>query len=327
MEPDKEIQQQLDVFAKYLHNSGLKMTRQRESIVSSFLRCEGHLSADELHEVVKSQDAGVGLATVFRTLKTMTDCGLAREIDLGDGRTRFEHHYKRPHHHHLVCEKCHRAIEFFSPDFEQLQDGIVEKYNFRPVRHRLQIFGICEACQNEEGQVEQPAVESDLVFARDALRIAMETEKRGVNFYKIAATIVGHESTRDTFLEMLADEEDHLGGIQKEWDRLIAHRTDVLEAPEFLHFDYEALKRIFPSRAEIKRRLKENLSELEALKLAMRMELDAYNFFHEYAEKFNDTRGRDIFLKFADEEQEHYDRIKAHYDRLVRPEPGAPALG
>ena len=109
-----------------------------------------------------------------------------------NGRTRFEHDYKRPHHHHLVCEECNRAIEFFSPEFERLQERIVTQYQFKPLRHKLQIFGICQDCQ-QQSTGERPVYDSDVVFARDALRIAMATEERGINFYTTAAEIVTDE--------------------------------------------------------------------------------------------------------------------------------------
>ena len=316
MSDSKAITEQLDLLAGYLKSKGLKMTRQREVVVRTFLQQEGHISADELFEKVREADKKIGLATVFRTLKTMTDCGLARENDLGDGRARFEHDYKRPHHHHLICEQCNRAIEFFSPEFERLQEIIVTQYSFKPLRHKLQIFGICQDCQQEH-DVEPPVFDSDLVFARDALRIAMATEERGITFYATAAEIVKDVSTRSTFLEMLEEEKSHLRGLEREWDRLIDRNRSVLQAPVFLHFDYDTLKEIFPSRDEVRNKLDKDLSSQDALEMAMTMELEAGNYFKQYADKFNDTRGRDIFLKFAAEEQEHYSLIKKEYDRLA----------
>ncbi len=312
----QEIAEQLGIYSQYLKKQGLKMTRQRETVVTTFLQAEGHLSADELHELVRRNDPRIGLATVFRTLRTLTDCNLARETDLGDGRTRFEHKYKHPHHHHLICEECHRTIEFFSPEFERLQQQIVAEYQFKPSRHRLQIFGYCRDCQlRKEG--DPPVFDPDMVFARDALRIAMATEQRGINFYQAAAEMVEDQQTREAFLEMLEEEKSHLRSLKREWDGLIQRDDRVLQAPTFLHFDYDALDEIFPSRKQIERKLGEDLNAAEAMKLAMAMELEARNYFSEYAQRFNDTKGREIFIKFAEEEQEHYDIIKREYERLM----------
>jgi rubrerythrin len=114
---------------------------------------------------------------------------------------------------------------------------------------------------------------------------------------------------------MLGDEKKHLARLRRRWNELLEDHREVLEAPLFLHFDFNALQEIFPSREEISRSLSVNLTEDEALKLAMNMERDAFNFFSQYADKFNDTRGRDIFLQFAEEEQEHYEIIRKTYEK------------
>ncbi len=269
---NEQFQEQLDVFARYLKKNGLKMTRQRELLVRTFLEAEGHLSADELFELVKKKDQKLGFATVFRTLKALTECGLARETDLSDGRTRFEKLYKRPEHHHIVCEGCGKTIEFFSPELEELEKKIVAQYKIQPIRQRIQIFGVCQDCQEQEQAPSTEVYDNDLVFARDALKIAMETERRGINFYKAAAENSKDPSTRAAFLEMLEEEKEHFSNLQKEWKSLIARDEKVLEAPVFLHFDFEALERIFPSREKVEERMGADLSETEALELAMNME-------------------------------------------------------
>ena len=312
----KEIREQLDVFARYLRRNGLKMTRQRETLVDTFLKADGHLSAEELFELAKRVDSRLGYATVFRTLKALTECGLAREIDFADGRHRFEKTYRRPDHHHIVCQECQRTIEFFSPELQEIEEEIVREYHLKPVRQRLQIFGICEDCQKKR-RTRHEVYDNDLVFARDALKIALETEKRGINFYRTAADNSTHPNTRGAFLSMLEEEQHHYDQLAEEWAQLIGKHPKILEAPVFLHFDFEALQKIFPSRRLVRRKMAENLSEIEALRLAMSMELEAYNFFTQYAEKFKDTKGRDIFLKFAQEEQEHYHLIKTELEKLL----------
>ena len=312
----QNVQKQLQIFYDYLKNKRLKITTQRKLIAESFLRTDGHLSTDELHRLVQKNQSNLGLATVFRTLKALTDCGLAQETTLNDGRTRFEHVYKRPHHHHIVCVECNHTIEFLSPEWEKIQQKIVAEYGFKTLRHNIKIFGVCTDCQNES-KITHEVFNSDLVFERDALQIAMETEKRGVSFYKAASETVGDSSTKRAFLEMLKDEEEHLSEIKKQLNLLIQKNSKILEAPVFLHFDFETLKKIFPSDDEVREKLSSDLSSLQALKLAMDMELEAYNFFNRYAERFNDTTGRDIFMKFAQEEQEHYSTIKQEYDRLA----------
>jgi len=314
---DQEVTEQLVLFSDYLKRNSLKMTRQREVIVESFLRTNGHLSIDELHQLVKQKDATIGFTTVFRTLKALTDCGLARETDFQDGRTRFEHIYNRPHHHHIVCVNCNRTIEFLSPELERLQEMIVARYQFQTVRHHMQIFGVCPDCQNQRPSP-QEVFDSDAVFARDALKIAMEAERSGVNFYLAAAEQLSQPSGKATFLRIAEEEKKHLRDLEFEWIELLKKDKNILKAPVFLHFDYESLKKIFPTREEIRKRLESDLDEEQALKLAMEMEIESYRFFRDYAERFNDTRGKAIFLKFADEEEDHCRTIQKEYDRVMQ---------
>lgn len=311
------VQEVVDIFADYLKKNGLKMTRQRRIILDSFLRTGGHVSTEELHQLAKKEDERLGFVTVFRTLKALSDCGIARKIDLDDGRARFEHNYKRTHHHHVVCIDCSNTIEFVSPEQEHLQEEITSKYGFKAVRHTLQIFGICPKCQKNE-EPNRESYNAELVFARDALKIAMATEQRGISFYQAASEMVTQASTREVFLSMLSEEEDHLSKLEKEWDRLIKGDRYLLEAPIFLHFDYKALAQIFPHQSEVRAKMKDSIDAAEALKMAMKMEMEAHDFFANYAESFDDTKGRDIFLEFADEEKEHYDIIKEEYDRMVK---------
>ena len=105
-----EILKQTELFTDYLRKNGLRMTRQRQTIVESFLSADGHVSTDELYDLVKRKDKTLGYTTVFRTLKALKDCGLARETYLSDGRTRFEHLYHRPYHHHIVCQECNLSL-------------------------------------------------------------------------------------------------------------------------------------------------------------------------------------------------------------------------
>src|SRR5690349_5609567 len=74
-----------------LKPKGGKRSSKREQIVNVFLRQEGHLSADDLVDIIRRDDRRVSRATVYRTLQWMVDAGIARKVDFGEGRSRFEH--------------------------------------------------------------------------------------------------------------------------------------------------------------------------------------------------------------------------------------------
>ena len=143
----EEFQTEKEIFLNHIQKAGLRRTTQRDLILEIFLRTEEHLSSEDLYWLVQKQDPSVGHTTVYRTLKLLTEAGLAREVRFGDGKTYYEHHYNHEHHDHLICTECGKIIEFFSAEIEELQDKMAEKYGFRLTNHSLRMWGICEDCQ------------------------------------------------------------------------------------------------------------------------------------------------------------------------------------
>jgi len=143
------------IFIYFLRRKGLKLTRQRETILKAFLKIEEHPSTEELYKVIKRKESNIGHATVFRTLKLLIEAGIAREVYLGDKRVRFEHGHGHRHHDHLVCQACSKLIETVDSEIEKLQDDLCKKFDFIPISHRLQIFGICKECKGKQEKVEK----------------------------------------------------------------------------------------------------------------------------------------------------------------------------
>src|SRR6184192_4719758 len=113
---------------------GGKRSSKRDRIVDVFLRQEGHLSADDLVARVHTEAPGIGRATVYRTLQWMVDAGVARKVDFGEGRFRFEHSYRQPRHFHLICKTCSRSFEFLSSDIEALVEEVASARSFAPAQ-------------------------------------------------------------------------------------------------------------------------------------------------------------------------------------------------
>src|SRR6476646_3580031 len=159
-----------------LRPAGTKRSSKRDLIVNVFLRQEGHLTAEDLVDLIRREDQRISRATVYRTLQWMVDAGIARKVDFGEGRFRFEHSYRQPRHFHLICKSCNRSFEFLSSDIEALVEEVATARSFAPSQSVVQIYGTCEECRTGR----HPGAEtghSDLLFARDALRIAIATER------------------------------------------------------------------------------------------------------------------------------------------------------
>jgi len=138
------------IFRQCLKEKGLLYSRQREQILKTFMKARSHLTVDDLYNAIRKKNHRIGLATVYRTMRVICDCGLAMEVDFGDGIRRFEHKYRHQHHHHLVCIKCGRVIEVTSGRIESLQKKLAKQHNFAPTRDTMKIFGLCSKCQNKQ---------------------------------------------------------------------------------------------------------------------------------------------------------------------------------
>ena len=133
----------------YLAGQGLKSTRQRDEILKVFTAAGRHLSAEELYHLVKKLHAGIGYATVYRTLKLLAGAGLAHERRFEDGITRYEYNAADRHHDHLICNRCGMIIEFENEQIEDLQKAVARKNRFLVQSHKLELYGLCGDCRKK----------------------------------------------------------------------------------------------------------------------------------------------------------------------------------
>ncbi|MCL5023404.1 MAG: transcriptional repressor [Nitrospirae bacterium] len=136
-----------DILRNYLREKGLRNTRQREVIFDAFFSADKHITVEGLFNFIKRKNPGIGYATVHRNLTLLCQSGLADEIKIGTNKTRYEPKFGREHHDHLICIKCGRFIEVTDGKIERLQDKLAEANEFIPVRHKLEIYGICRDCK------------------------------------------------------------------------------------------------------------------------------------------------------------------------------------
>ncbi|MBL8950961.1 MAG: transcriptional repressor [Myxococcaceae bacterium] len=126
---------------------GLKSTRQRALIIDTFFESDGHQSVEEVWARVRKNDARVSVATVYRTMKLLSESGLAHARNFGDGQTRYEAAIGKHHHDHLICTSCNKIIEFENDRIEALQDAVAKKHGFRVTSHKMELYGLCRDCQ------------------------------------------------------------------------------------------------------------------------------------------------------------------------------------
>jgi Fur family ferric uptake transcriptional regulator len=136
-----------EALTRYLDDHRLKHTKQREAILDAFLEASGHITSDDLYQRIREKHPNIGFTTVYRTMKLLCEAGLANERHFDDGVTRYE--IMHEHHDHLVCVRCGKIIEFECSMIESTQDQIAERYGFRLLRHRHELYGHCPDCRGK----------------------------------------------------------------------------------------------------------------------------------------------------------------------------------
>ena len=158
------------------------------------------------------------------------------------------------------------------------------------------------------------AVATDLLFARDALRIAIATERSGFEFYTRAARVTKDARGRRVFKRLAEEEQDHLGKLEARYKELLSEAPGLESRPTFLFFK-GAANGLFAAGAD---ELSQGIDDKKALLIGIRCERGSHRFFRRYGERFEDSEGKQIFLEFADEEREHLALLIREYRSLVQ---------
>jgi Fur family transcriptional regulator, ferric uptake regulator len=146
----KTSEDRFAIFKEHLRRQGLKSTAQRDDIAHVFFASQRHISVEELYHEVKQVNPRIGYATVYRTMKLLTECGLAAERHFRDGEARYESVAEGHHHDHLICERCGKIVEFEEARIEALQAEVAHRLGFRFTGHKMELYGLCRDCQRRQ---------------------------------------------------------------------------------------------------------------------------------------------------------------------------------
>jgi Fur family ferric uptake transcriptional regulator len=133
-----------------LNERGWRLTPQRETILQVFqnLPNGNHLSAEDLYDRLHAEGEGISLSTIYRTLKLMARMGILRELELAEGHKHYELNQPYPyHHHHLICIRCNKMVEFKSDSILKVGTKTAQKEGYHLLDCQLTIHAICPACQ------------------------------------------------------------------------------------------------------------------------------------------------------------------------------------
>ena len=129
--------------ADELKSSGLKATLPRIKILEIFQRSQQrHMTAEDVFKALLTEDADIGLATVYRVLMQFEQAGLLTRSNFESGKSVFEINQGQ-HHDHLVCLSCGRVEEFFDSEIELRQRVVAQSRGFELEEHSLALYARC----------------------------------------------------------------------------------------------------------------------------------------------------------------------------------------
>ena len=120
---------------------GVKLTDQRKIIAKVMSESDDHPDVDELYKRVSKIDSRISIATVYRTVKLFEESGILAKHEFKGGKARYEE-LNESHHDHLIDVNTGEIIEFVDEEIEILQKKVAEKYGYKLVDHKLELYGI-----------------------------------------------------------------------------------------------------------------------------------------------------------------------------------------
>ena len=122
-------------------SKGVKLTEQRKIIAKIMSDSQDHPDVDELYNRASKIDSRISIATVYRTVKLFEEAGIVAKHDFKGGKARYEE-LNEGHHDHLIDIKTGEIIEFVNEEIEKLQEKVAEKYGYKLVDHKLELYGV-----------------------------------------------------------------------------------------------------------------------------------------------------------------------------------------
>jgi rubrerythrin len=201
---------------------------------------------------------------------------------------------------------------------EKIQDDIIRRYHFQPIHHRFQTYGICEDCREHRPVNELQKHDTERIFARDAVKMALAMENRCLDFYRTAAKRNQDPGGKEIFERIQKEEENHIADLNAKLDEIVRQEKDLDRAPIFLHFDPCELEELVPNLSKYEMAGDLRLDSRRSTELALSLNRRAAEFFKAYAEKFAETQGKQILLGFAEQELNHCDVLRQRMEQMLQ---------
>ena len=123
----------------------IRLTTQRQILVEELRKVTTHPTADELYDMVRQRLPRIGLATVYRNLELLSECGIIKKLKAGGKQIRFDGNTNP--HYHIRCRTCGRVDDMLIPRLEDLDAQAADCCSYTILGHHIEFSGICPDCK------------------------------------------------------------------------------------------------------------------------------------------------------------------------------------
>lgn len=132
--------------SELLERNGVRATARRLEVLGELALVRDDVTAQQLWSRLRERDSGTGLATVYRTLALLSEKGVV-DVLSHHGSEQCYRLCGDEHHHHLLCERCHRVVEVQECGLDDWVAAAAERHGFIATEHRVEIVGLCAECR------------------------------------------------------------------------------------------------------------------------------------------------------------------------------------
>jgi len=138
-----------EALCRRFREMGYKVTPQRRYIFQALDGNRDHLSAEELYDEVRAFMPDISLATVYNTLRELVELGEIRELNLGEGKSRYDPDTGR--HQHITCVLCHSVADI-ACDPTCLGLTTEQRQGYRILGADVTYYGVCPRCAEKQAE-------------------------------------------------------------------------------------------------------------------------------------------------------------------------------
>lgn len=134
-------------FKAVLESFSASRIKERLVVLDIFLSTEEHLTLSSLEEIIRAREPELlDHEFLLETMEMFCNFGFAQKRTFETRETLYEHHHVGAHHDHFICTRCGKIQEFVNPDLERLQMETAAQFQFHPLQHKMEIYGLCSSC-------------------------------------------------------------------------------------------------------------------------------------------------------------------------------------